>query len=109
MKTRNYGIDCYRVLMLFWVIIYHLWVINGRMPIQNICVQSLITLGGEIGVTGFFVLSGWSIFYAVERRERYWEYIKRRLFRIAPEYYLSVLIVLFLSEGAGFLSKSGIK
>lgn len=109
MKTRNYGIDCYRVLMLFWVIIYHLWVINGRAPIHNICVQSLITLGGEIGVTGFFVLSGWSIFYAVERMDGYWEYIKRRLIRIAPEYYLSVLIVLFLSEGAGFLSKSGIK
>lgn len=80
MKTRNYGIDCYRVLMLFWVIIYHLWVINGRTPIHNICVQSLITLGGEIGVTGFFVLSGWSIFYAVERMDGYWEYIKRRLF-----------------------------
>ncbi len=109
MKDRNYGIDCYRVLMLFWVIVSHLWFINGEVPIRNIYIYSLITLGGEIGVTGFFVLSGWSIYFAIERMDGWWEYIKRRVIRIAPEYYVSLIIVLFLSDGAAYFSKYWIK
>lgn len=104
------GADCFRVMMLMLVMVYHTWVINGSVPIDNRIISSIIILGGEVGVTGFFVLSGWSIYQSLKKQsENYWLFLKKRFIRIAPEYYLSIVIVLFFSSGAGWLSKEGIK
>lgn len=109
LSKRNVGIDAYRVFVLLLVIVYHLWVCNGAVSINNIFLNSIVSLGGEVGVTGFFVLSGWSIYGVLNRKkEKYSSFIKNRFFRIAPEYYLSVMIVVFFTSGAGWLSKEGI-
>ena len=49
---------------------------------------------GLHGVDFFFVMSGYLIFYSMDRTETYKDFIKRRLIRILPEYYFIVIVAL---------------
>lgn len=95
MYNKNKGLDIFRVLSLLLVVIYHVWVVtNNQYSFNNIVLDTFIPLGGEIGVTAFFVLSGCSIYLSLTNNTRdYLSYIKKRFIRVAPEYYISVLIV----------------
>lgn len=111
---KNIGADLFRVISLLLVVVYHAWVIGGSYQINNKVIYSFICLGGEIGVTAFFVLSGWGIYKSLERsnivgRKDYIQWMKKRFVRIAPEYYISIMLVVFLGSGAVFLSQNGWK
>jgi peptidoglycan/LPS O-acetylase OafA/YrhL len=100
---------------LLIVIIYHIWVLSGSVSINNSVSAIFIMLGGEIGVTAFFVLSGFGIYYACsnmiqKENLKFSLFMKKRLVRILPEYYISIAFVLFItSEGAAYISKGGVK
>lgn len=112
-NVRNRNIDIFRAFALCIVIIYHIWVLTGQMMIKNNILRTFIMLGGEIGVTAFFLISGFGNFFSLKNMERvgnlkFTDYIKRRALRIMPEYYISLLFMLFLSDKAVYLSKKGI-
>lgn len=112
-NLRNRNIDIIRATALCTVIIYHIWVLSGTATINSTILQTFVTLGGEIGVTAFFIISGVSIYFALNNMEqsdslKFGSFIKRRMIRILPEYYISILFVLFFSNNAVFLSKNGI-
>ncbi len=112
MNYRNEGLDIFRVCSLLLVVIYHVWVITSNYYcFHNILLDTIIPLGGEIGVTAFFVLSGCTIYLSLSRKKNnYICYIKKRFYRVAPEYYVSVFIVIFfMEEGPGYITWQGLK
>ena len=106
---RNRNIDIIRSIALLLVLVYHGWVKIGSISIGCEVVQTVIRLGGEIGVTTFFALSGYGIYQSLHRMEQegkiqFFLFIKKRLKRILPQYYFNLLIVLLLTSGAIYLS-----
>lgn len=107
---RNRNIDIVRTAALLLVLVYHCWVKLGSAPIANAPIQIIIQLGGELGVTAFFALSGYGIYqslYRTEQKEKicFLPYMKKRLRRILPQYYLNLVVALFLTSAAVYLSK----
>lgn len=80
------------------VVIFHLFVIGG-LVIPTL--YSSMILSWNSGVDFFFVLSGFLLsvpFIARAGKQNLRDYYLKRVFRILPVYYLSVLVV-----GVGFL------
>ena len=107
-KYRN--TDIIRAIALLLVLIYHSWVLSGSSGIVFSPLRLVVSLGGEIGVTVFFVLSGFGIYCSLDKKEQtYLTFLKRRFWRIAPEYYVFFIFILLFTPSAAYLSRSGIK
>lgn len=116
---RNRNIDFIRGLSILLIVIYHVYaieVIYGYAPkIQIPILYEILMFGGEIGVTTFFIISGYGIYCSIAKnfknyeKVNYFIFIKKRLIRIGPQYYLSLAFVLFITEGAMYLSRDGLK
>lgn len=89
-----------RGLAALWVMTYHVWLVVGlgQKRIGGIDIFQPFSMGG-VGVDAFFVLSGFLL--AIPWLRHFFQdipvsakkYARRRLFRIAPAYYASVLIL----------------
>ena len=64
--SRNKNVDVFRACALLTVIIYHCWVLTGSRSFAFSWLTNFVALGGESGVTAFFVLSGFGIFYSLD-------------------------------------------
>lgn len=111
--SRNKNIDVFRSCALLLVMIYHCWVLMGSRKLGISIINNFVVLGGEIGVTAFFAISGFGIYLSLDTAYKngtfnYISFLKRRFFRIAPQYYLSILIVVLISD-AQYFSGYGIK
>ncbi len=112
--VRNRNMDIFRSIALLTVMVYHFWVVTGSFSFLPSPVTTLISLGGEIGVTAFFALSGFGIFCSLKKEESEKQkfsisnYVKRRAIRIIPLYYISILFTLLLIN-AQSLSVDGVK
>lgn len=111
--SRNKNVDVFRACALLTVIIYHCWVLTGSRPFAFSWLTNFVALGGESGVTAFFVLSGFGIFSSLDSMANrgginYPAFMKKRFVRIAPQYYLSILVVLLIADSQYF-SDYGIK
>ncbi len=107
MKNKN--VDIIRALALLLVLFYHAWVVCDSFQIKNQVVLTIIMLGGEIGVTTFFLLSGYGIYCSLRNSENkgsvlFFEFMKKRMLRVAPQYYLSLLVVLLFGSGVYYLA-----
>ena len=89
-EKRLLNIDILRALATLWVLSYHIWV---YCQYPNLGYTSLIAYGGEIGVTLFFMISGFSIFLSLRKFE-YKNYLTSRLKRILPGYLLCIFIII---------------
>lgn len=100
---RNSNIDILRTYSIILIIIYHIYAIfNIRI---NEYLDAFISLGGEAGVTAFFVLSGISIYFSLNKdHSSFFNYLKKRMIRILPQYYISIIIVLFFTSGCAYLA-----
>ena len=112
-SLKNKSVELVRFCALMIVLVYHAWVLCGSTPISNTIVNIFVILGGEIGVTAFFVLSGFGIYYSINRMEKRneinaKEFFLKRAKRIVPHYYLSIIVVLLIGNGGVYLSKNGI-
>ena len=114
-KKKVVGIDIVRAGALLLVIMYHIWVLGAQNQIPIASVQRFLQLGGEIGVTLFFALSGFGIFYSLnstEKREgkiQYFPFLKKRCIRILPQYYTNIFLVTMIGVGAYALTTSNWK
>lgn len=111
--TRNKNIDVFRAVALLLVMVYHCWVLTGSKMLLSPAVTNVVALGGEIGVTAFFVLSGFGIFLSIDKNIEkgnfnYFSFLIKRFYRIAPQYYLCLLVVVLVSD-AQYFSGYGIK
>lgn len=107
MIKRNRNFDIIRSFALLMVLIYHFWVLTGSVASTHIkYTDDILKLGGEIGVTLFFMLSGYGIFCSLYRNSSlsYKEYILKRAKRILPEYYICFFLVLLLTDNVGYLT-----
>lgn len=110
MNSRNKNIDILRSLALLLILLYHAWVVCGSIPTRFTLVNTVVALGGEIGVTAFFALSGFGIYYSLQGMENqnqlhFIPFLKKRALRILPQYYMCLFFILFFMDGAYFLSR----
>lgn len=102
---RNYNMDIIRACATLSVVLYHCWV-RTNMPMTGLHVLDLlVSLGGEIGVTAFFMLSGYGIYSSLRAMESQGEihfgtFMKKRVLRIIPQYYMCLLVCLLLLDGS---------
>ena len=99
--ARNENVDLFRAVSLLMIVVYHAWVLTGGQPTGIGVLDQTILYWGEIGVTAFFLLSGYGIFHSLSRRPvnslaDYRDFLWRRFQRLAPQYYLSLAVVLLL-------------
>lgn len=111
---RNKNIDVTRTIALLLVLIYHIWALTGSTSHNIPFISTMVSLGGELGVTIFFIISGFGIYNAIKKQEsseaiKFFPFIKKRFVRIMPEYYSIIFLVLLLTPGAAYLSKAGLK
>jgi peptidoglycan/LPS O-acetylase OafA/YrhL len=89
-KERNHTIDLLRLIASSWVVLFHLnepipWVDNFYSDIYKM---------GALGVPIFFVVSGYCIALAAQNSKSSFDFLTRRLFRIFPMYWFSLLVVI---------------
>ena len=95
MHERIRQIDIIRGFTILLILIYHSWVVCGSVDIKVPVIDIFVRLGGEIGVTMFFMLSGYGIYCSIRKMESKGElsfdvFIKKRAVRILPQYYVSL-------------------
>jgi peptidoglycan/LPS O-acetylase OafA/YrhL len=104
-------IDALRALGAVYIVIYHL----ALIPVPNLGMPTwakAIILSGGTGVTLFFILSAFTLMLSMRKREREphssMAFYLRRFFRIAPLFYVWILVSLIrdkvwfgLSHSAG--------
>lgn len=100
MKERMYGIDVLRVLVALFVFLFH-----SRIHLNcNYGIFDAFIKMGAIFMTAFFMLSGFSLYYAYETTflihlHELTRFYLKRLFSIFPLYYFAALLfVLLLGE-----------
>lgn len=98
---RNKNIDIIRALAILLILIYHIFALSHVQLFRG-KLSPIIEYGGEYGVTIFFMLSGFAIYKSLSRRKDNFDYgifIKDRLKRILPQYYISLIILICFSGG----------
>lgn len=114
MKQRNYNVDVFRAMSILLIVIYHIWVLTGSKVFQPQFAYDFVALGGEIGVTSFFALSGYGIYCSLNKQEMndgknsFMKHMKKRCLRILPQYYICLLIALLLTDGVCYFVKGHI-
>jgi len=105
MTKRFENIEYCKAAALLLVLLYHYWVLSGSPEIHILGLRMLVFLGGEIGVTMFFVLSGFGIFCLLKNKEVSWfPFVKSRYKKIAPLYYFSIILIISITPGGRQLS-----
>lgn len=86
--TRN-NFNLLRLLFALMVVVYHALVLPGVASWEQL--TSWASLGAEIGVQGFFVLSGYLVWASLERSKSLGLYAEKRARRLLPGYIAVVL------------------
>ncbi|MBI1339930.1 acyltransferase family protein [bacterium] len=73
-----------RLLFAFAVVIYHLVVLSGMDSWA--AAAPALSIGAELGVQGFFVLSGYLVYASLERSSNLLAYADKRVRRLYPAY-----------------------
>jgi len=104
---RNKNVEIIRAISILLVMLYHFWVLSGK-ELSFVPVRTVISMGGELGVTMFFVLSGFGIYTLLDsetsRDIPYGKFIFSRWRKLAPQYYACLFVLLVLTEQAVFLA-----
>lgn len=106
---KNKNIEIIRAIAIILVVIYHIQVVTNT-TFSNKIIQTFIEYGGIVGVSTFFLLSGYGIYLSINKKQEensfsYVEYMKKRFLRIAPQYYISLIFLLLFTPAAIYLSK----
>lgn len=86
--------DFLRFVFALFVLVSHSFALGGKAAKESLF---LWTNGqasfSNIGLAGFFVISGYFIFKSLERSSSVWDYLKKRCLRVFP----ALFVVLFLT------------
>lgn len=98
-KQRLVGLDLFRIMAMLMIFLFHTGIVGCEYGILQLFVRM-----GPIFMTGFFMLSGFSLYYSYESTEltriaAIKEFYKKRAASILPLYwFLSVLYMIFLGS-----------
>lgn len=103
-------IDMLRAVAVILVALYHFWVVSGYKTTGIDTLNIFLSYGGEIGVTLFFLISGFGICCNLQHGKEkgqvsFKNFIGRRLQRIYPQYFLSIAVAVLVGDGAVYLAK----
>ena len=110
---RNRTLDVFRTVAILSVLIYHFYVLDHYPYQGNKVLNRFLGIGGELGVTLFFIISGFGIFSSLSKMESAQEsagvkdFLKKRFFRILPQYYACLIILLLITSEAQYINKKG--
>lgn len=110
-KDKIIGSDILRCAAMLFVVTYHIWSLGCMPQIDFPVAQRFIMLGGEIGVTLFFVLSGFGIYFSLSNMQKRngrispIEFFKKRCIRILPHYYVHLFLLFTIGTGVGYISR----
>jgi peptidoglycan/LPS O-acetylase OafA/YrhL len=101
MGERNHTIDLLRFLACTWVFLFHMndplmftyFSYDERWMSAGDGYRNFTNLGG-LGVSVFFVVSGYCMGLAAQHSKGPFDFLCRRIFRIFPGYWFSLLIVI---------------
>lgn len=114
-NTRFYGLDFVKVVAIVWIALYHVldfqfgWRLGGLFGSGDywsffsaeesfLALVKILLSVGVVGVNLFVIASGFSLVLSVSRRElSFVDFIKKRIFRIFPYYWL-ILSLLFIVD-----------
>jgi len=102
-------IDGYRAIAVIGVLWVHTWTFFGNPPISigQINIAGPVSFVGT-GVDLFFVISGFCMFLMYFSKQNqfsipnYLNYLKKRYFRIAPVFYVAILVYSFFAASFNF-------
>ena len=106
-NNRNINIDLVRGIAILVILIYHIYCVT-KIGFKYEIINSIISMGGELGVTIFFILSGYGIYKLLNKNMTYKEYLVGRLKKLLPHYYISLFLIIVLTPAAIYLSIDGI-
>lgn len=109
---RNKSIDIVRAIAILIIVFYHAYTLTGN-PYSGLFLSRFFELGGEVGVTLFFLISGFGIYLSLASDDRkgqltYGRFLRRRVVRILPQYYVCCVVLLLFTSQASLLSKAGL-
>lgn len=100
---RNANVELLRAASVLSVMWYHFSEMSGK-GMSHSLVSPVLLMGGELGVTMMFVISGFGIYMLLEGKDySYGAFVKSRFWKLAPEYYLCIGILLLLTDQAVYL------
>ena len=111
--NRNRNVDILRAMAILLIIVYHCYILGGSPWSSHHKLNVLLSFGGELGVTLFFVLSGFGIFYSLLRQEKngmpikWTDFMRKRCVRIMPQYYFCIGFLLIFQSTA-MISAEGV-
>lgn len=79
-----------RLLFALMVVVYHAIALTGSAGWER--AEAWTSIGAEIGVQGFFVLSGYLVWASLERSSSLGVYAEKRARRLLPGYFAVVLV-----------------
>ena len=110
-NERNRTIDFFRAVAILSVLFYHFYYLCNY-PYQSIpVIHRILSSGGEIGVTLFFIISGYGICGSLMRMEQtdgsvsWKKFMKKRFVRILPQYYGSIIVLLLITSNSSYMKK----
>lgn len=89
-RERLVGIDLLRIVLVFIVFLFHS---NMNFDCHYGILDSFVSVGGGVMMTAFFMLSGFSLYYAADDRNEYknisdiLQFYKKRIIGIVPLYW----------------------
>lgn len=110
---RHKNVDLLRAAAIL-IIIYHSYILGGAPLSGHTKINALLSFGGEVGVTLFFILSGFGIFcslFSREQRQKFpkWStFMRQRCVRIMPQYYFCLMMLLIFQSSA-LIGRQGVK
>jgi peptidoglycan/LPS O-acetylase OafA/YrhL len=99
MRDKLRYVDALRVVLVLCVLLAHLPEYLGLNPLSVLRLVALHTWWGEIGVSGFLILSAFSLTYSLLRRDsdlRLKEFFFKRFVRLIPLYYVAIFAWLWI-------------
>jgi peptidoglycan/LPS O-acetylase OafA/YrhL len=101
--TRNNALNACRLILATSVILWHTWPLTGH-PIPPPPVTQLLS---QVGVDGFFAISGFLITSSWMRNPKPRDYFKARALRILPGLWVCVFITAFVIAPLGVVIQHG--
>ncbi len=107
-KLQN--INKIRAIACLMVLVYHSWALCGSAPIRIPILRDILPLGGVIGVTLFFALSGFGIYSSLCATEAagakisFWHFMGKRIERVVPHYYFNLMVALLFTTSAVYIT-----